>query len=257
MDRKSKITLNRYMQNEMSYMEQYNVSPEEIAYEKEHGAILEDLPITNEEAILLLSQSLKQITLSDVADAFLYSLSTRDMEYRYVLASYVYAVSWFKFDKGKTEEVRKLQRTFYIWLKHCCGGGIWGGIEKPIYYVSEFVHMEKRIPTDEDYRMLKEILTLANSMEEKSTSMMLCRKIMKHKILRCNKREVVGILETLAICGVLETPEHQGFLDVFTPLRGRDTGDLRQSLSYPLNWWHGKNGVNFTNVKRVFNLDML
>lgn len=86
---------------------------------------------------------------------------------------------------------------------------------------------------------------------------MLCKKIMEHKLLNCNKQEVVGILETLAICGILETPEHRGFLDSFTPLKLRDTGDLRQSLSYPLNWWRGKNGVNFDHVKRVFNLDML
>lgn len=65
------------------------------------------------------------------------------------------------------------------------------------------------------------------------------------------------ILETLAICGILETPEHRGFLDSFTPLKLRDTGDLRKSLSYPLNWWRRKNGVNFDHVKRVFNLDML
>lgn len=60
---------------------------------------------------------------------------------------------------------------------------------------------------------------------------MLCKKIMEHKLSSCNKREVVGILETLAICGILETPEHQGFLDSFTPPKLRDTGDLRQSLS--------------------------
>lgn len=178
------------------------------------------------------------------------------MIHRYILASYVYAVCWLKFDKGKTQEVRKIERTFYNWLKYC-GGGIWGVIGKPIYYVSEFVHMEKRIPTDEDYKILKEILSLACSMDEKSTGMMLCKKIMEHKILSCNKREVVGILETLAICGILETPEHRGFMDSFTSLKLRDTGDLRQSLSYPLNWWHGKNGVNFNNVKHIFNLDML
>lgn len=55
MDKKCKRILNKYMENEMNYREQYNVSPEEISYAKDQGAILEDLFITNEEAICLLS----------------------------------------------------------------------------------------------------------------------------------------------------------------------------------------------------------
>lgn len=115
--------------------------------------------------------------------------------------------------------------------------------------------MEKPIPTEEDYRILKDILTLADSMDDKSTGMMLCRKIMKSKILKCNKWEVVGILESLAICGILETAEHRGFLDSFMPEKYRDAGDLRQSLSYPLTWWHGINGVNYDRVKRIFGFE--
>lgn len=34
----------------------------------------------------------------------------------------------------------------------------------------------------------------------------------------------------------------------------RDTGDLRQSLSYPSNWWHGANGVNWENAAGVFGI---
>ena len=51
------------------------LSFEEIAYAKEHGAILEDLSISHEEAIRILTQSLKCISLSDAANSFLYSLS--------------------------------------------------------------------------------------------------------------------------------------------------------------------------------------
>ncbi|MCO7110542.1 hypothetical protein NIA69_17375 [Gemmiger formicilis] len=46
------------------------LSFEEIAYAKEHGAILEDLSISHEEAIRILTQSLKCISLSDAANSF-------------------------------------------------------------------------------------------------------------------------------------------------------------------------------------------
>lgn len=90
MDKKSKKILMHYMDD----VKRNLLSSEEIAYAKEHGAIFEDLPITQKEAICLLSQSLGSISLTDAANSFLYSLSTRDMDYRYILASYVYAVSW-------------------------------------------------------------------------------------------------------------------------------------------------------------------
>lgn len=77
MDKKSKKILMNYMNDTKRNL----LSFEEISYAKEQRAILEDLPISSEEAIYILTQSLKCISLSDVANAFLYSLSTRDMEY--------------------------------------------------------------------------------------------------------------------------------------------------------------------------------
>lgn len=116
--------------------------------------------------------------------------------------------------------------------------------------------MEKRSPSYADLRILREVVSCALSMEEHDTGSMLCKKVAENKILPCNKSEAVGLIETLAVCGILETPEHRGYLDVFTPPLSRDTGDLRQSLSYPLNWWRGGHKVNCGNLRRVFGSDI-
>ncbi len=72
------------------------------------------------------------------------------MEYRYILASYIYAVSWLKFDRGRTDKVpSKLNRTFYNWVKYQVVG-IWGGIGKPIIYLNHFILMDEKIPTNID-----------------------------------------------------------------------------------------------------------
>ena len=248
MDKKAKNILMRYMDDSKRNL----LSSEDIAYAKDNGAILEDLSISYEEALDILKQSFQFISLSDVADSFLYSLSTRDMEYRYVLASYVYAASWLKFDRDKTDKVpSRLNRTFYNWVKYK-GGGIWSDIGKPIFYLDEFTRMDKPRPTDVDKNILREIIAIASAMSDQATGIMLCEKIQESKVLPCNKSEIIGILETLAICGILETPEHKGYLDSFTPPLMRDTGDLRQSLSYPLNWWRGENKVNYDNFCRIF-----
>ena len=170
MDKKSKKILMHYMDDTKRKL----LSFEEIAYAKEHGAILEDLSISHEEAIRILTQSLKCISLSDAANSFLYSLSTRDMEYRYILASYVYAVSWLMFDGGRTDKVpSRLDRTFYNWVKYQ-GGGIWGGIGKPIFYLNEFAHMDKQTPTSTDKNILKEIISISSVMSDHATGIMLC-----------------------------------------------------------------------------------
>ena len=243
----------------MRYMDDIKrelLTADEIAYAKERGAILDDLFISCEQAVSVLSQIFEVVSLADAVEAFLYSLSTRDMEYRYVLASYVYAASWLKFDRGMTDGVpQPLSRTFYNWVRYK-GGGIWGEIGKPIYYLSNFAQAEKRSATYLDRCILHKIVSCALSMDEHATGSMLCRKVAESKVLPCNKSEAVGLMETLSVCGILETPEHRGYLDVFTPPLSRDTGDLRQSLSYPLNWWRGVHKVNYENLRRVFGTDI-
>lgn len=251
MDKKSKKILMRYMDDTKRKL----LLPEEIFYAKEHGAILENLPLSSKKAINTLTQSLKNISLNNAANSFLYSLSTRDMEYRYILASYVYATSWLKFDRGKTDKIPPyLNRTFYNWVKYK-GGGIWGEIGKPIFYLNEFASMNKPIPTDIDKNILNKIIAISSSIDKQATAITLCKKIQENNILPCNKCEIIGILETLAICGILETSEHEGYLNSFTPPLMRDSGDLRQSLSYPLNWWRGENKVNYYNLYKIFNID--
>ena len=141
--------------------------------------------------------------------------------------------------------------TFFNWVKHK-GGGIWGTIGKPIFYLEQFASMERRAVSDADVEIVRSILELADSTEDEASGTALATAIRTAKLLPCNQAEAVGIVETLGICGILEAPGHPGFLRSFTPPLERDTGDLRQSLSYPLNWWRGSDGVNWENLAEVF-----
>ena len=248
MDKKAVQILNRLMDDR----KKHSVSAEELAYARKMGVIVEDRPITLDQAIEVLERVFEAVTLEDAAQAFLYSLSSRDVDYRYILASYVYSNSWFSFDQGLTQELpEKLTGTFFNWVKYK-GGGIWGTIGKPIFYLEQFASTERRVPSDADAGILRSILELADSMEDEARGTALATAIRTAKLLPCNQAEAVGIVETLGICGILDTPGHPGFLHSFTPPLERDTGDLRQSLSYPLNWWYGVDGVNWENAAEVF-----
>lgn len=234
-DKKAKKLFLKYMENKSS------LNHEEVEYIKEKDLLREDIVITEKEFITNLEKILTKISLEEVSNAFLYSLSTRDLDYRYILASYIYARSWLKYDRGKEYKIpKKITPTFFNWVKYC-SGGIWGEIAKPYYYLSEFLNMEKKIPKEEDYQILKKILLFADKFDEE-------------KIFPSNKDEVTGLLETLGICGILETKEHRGFWDSFTPMFERDSGDLRQYFSYPFHWWKGKDRVNYENVKNIFKI---
>ena len=143
--------------------------------------------------------------------------------------------------------------TFFNWVKYY-SGGIWGEIAKPYFYLSEFLNMEKKIPKEEDYQILKEILSFADNFNETKTATMLRNELAKEKLFPSNKDEVTGLLEALGICGILETKEHKGFWNSFTPMFERDSGDLRQYFSYPFHWWKGKDKVNYENVKNIFKI---
>jgi len=236
----------------MDDQKKHSASAEELAYARKMGVVVEDRPITLDQALEVLERCFEAVSQEDAAQAFLYSLSSRDVDYRYILASYVYARSWFSFDRGRAEEVpEKLTGTFFNWVKHK-GGGIWGTIGKPIFFLEQFVSTERRTASDVDVEILRSILELADSMEDEASGTALATTIRTSKLLPCNQAEAVGIVETLGICGILEAPGHPGFLRSFTPPLERDTGDLRQSLSYPVNWWHGAHGVNWENAVEVF-----
>lgn len=248
MDKKAVQILNRLMDDRTKH----SVSAEELAYARKMGVVVEDRPITRDQALDVLTRCFDAVSLEDATQAFLYSLSSRDVDYRYILASFVYARSWLSFDQGRTQEVpQKLTGSFFNWVKHK-GGGIWGTIGKPIFYLEQFASMERRAASDVDVEILRSILELADSMEDEASGTALATAIRTAKLLPCTQAEAVGIVETLGICGILDAPGHLGFLHSFTPRLERDTGDLRQSLSYPLNWWRGANGVNWENAVEVF-----
>lgn len=248
MDKKAVQILNRLMDDR----KKHSVSAEELAYAQKMGVIVEDRSITRDQALDVLERVFEAVSLEDAAQAFLYGLSSRDVDYRYILPSFVYARSWFSFDQGQVDEVpQKLTGSFFNWVKHK-GGGIWGTIGKPIFYLEQFASMEHRAASDVDVEIVQSILELADSMEDEASGTTLATAIRSAKLLPCNQAEAVGIVESLGICGILDAPGHPGFLHSFTPPLERDTGDLRQSLSYPLNWWRGADGVNWENAEGVF-----
>lgn len=80
MDKKAVQILKRLMDDQ----KKHSVSTEELAYARKMGVVVEDRPITHDEAVDVLTRCFDAVSLEDAAQAFLYSLSSRDVEYRYI-----------------------------------------------------------------------------------------------------------------------------------------------------------------------------
>ena len=78
MDKKAVQILNRLMDDQ----KKHSVNAEELAYARKMGVVVEDQPITHDQAIDILEQVFETVSLKDAAQAFLYSLSSRDVDYR-------------------------------------------------------------------------------------------------------------------------------------------------------------------------------
>lgn len=81
------------------------------------------------------------------------------------------------------EEVpEKLTGSFFNWVKHK-GGGIWGTIGKPIFYLEQFTSMERRAASDVDVEIVRSILELADSMEDEASGTAMATAIRTAKLL--------------------------------------------------------------------------
>ena len=133
-DKKAKRLFLKYMENGSS------LNSEEVEYIREKGLLREDIAITKKEFIDNLEKILEKISLEEVSNAFLYSLSTRDLDYRYILASYIYARSWLKYDKGKEYKIPKEIRD--IMFEH-------QGTTLLAYFYNKAKEIDQNVPEEE------------------------------------------------------------------------------------------------------------
>jgi hypothetical protein len=67
------------------------------------------------------------------------------------------------------------------------------------------------------------------------------RELVQH--LASSKPERQVLIEILGYCGILQHPDHPGFLEEFRAFSARQGGG-RGDWTYPVEHWRGRHGVN-------------
>lgn len=244
------------------------ISEENFTLAKEEGYMFDyPVAIDHYEYLKKLRGILELITSEDVANAFLYSLSTRKLEYRSALGSYWYAVSipyhtcnmnlcclcnWSSWKKEPEQYDLAHGVNVYNFERFKWGGVRHTHANYALFDLQEFLKLPKVNPTKQDRKILHEILDCVEQLEPKNKAGKLQKLITKKKILKSNAQEVDIILNILGICGVLASEAYPCYVDRFVDVYHRNPPELTNDRIYPLNRWRVCDGVNKNRYKIVF-----
>ncbi len=226
------------------------------------------LPHTHDEALAKLRIALGKISPSDIANAFLYSLSTRALHYRSALGSYYYALSipdhshadskacyfcdWLKLPDSIDLTLRLPEYNIFNFERYKWGGIRHTCLEYALFDLEQFLLLPKVTPDEKDFSILKSILQTIDELPAQSKAGAYRALITKKKLLKSNKSEVEVLLDILGICGVLSGKDAPCYCNRFVNVYARSPIEHTNDYAYPVNRWHASDGVNEDRFEKVF-----
>jgi len=248
--------------------------PEGAAFEyaKRAGYMFDDLVTRHDTLAENLIELVRRCDITDIADAFLASLTTRRLDLRSALSSYAIA-SRFPRHWLDDSPTRVSPYTGAVFCEVCGGCDIeqrmeinlnvlnferfkWGGVRKldlPYIFfdLAEFEKTEKIAPKPEDYEILQEIISIISKVPDGKRASSLDKRL--SGVFKSNSAERRSLIETLGICGILQPANRMTYFDGFVETRHQEyTGEHRKDWGYPVIWWQGSDGVNDRAVRHYF-----
>lgn len=238
------------------------ISPTDFEYAKAAGLMFEPKTLTHDEAVDWIVDMVARHELATVADAFLTSLSTRRLDLRSALGSYM-VFQHFRPHKEVLSDGRSCQICGLYTGKQEYDLNVlsferhkWGGVRhSDVIYAAMDLELLLREtlpkPRPEDISILANLIEAASLQSPEMTSAKFQTKF--SKILPSNKSERDMLISILGFCNILVTKDHPGYLNKFIPKCERELPNRRfVDMAYPVCWWTGKDGVNRENLNLVF-----
>ena len=238
----------------------------EFALAKEQGYMFDFSPFPpHEESMKRLLALLEQITVQVVADAFLYSLTTRELEYRSALGSYWYgraipphsstcekscACGWCETDKMFGFQLSSRNLTNFNRYKW--GQVNFGNLSAILFDLEQFSKLPRKKPSDRDFQVLRNILSAIKELSPSKKAGAYRDLLSKKKLFPANKQEIGVLLDILGICGVLSSREHPCPYISCKGAYGLPPREHTNDFRYPVSYWHAEDGVNEERFLDVF-----
>ena len=231
---------------------------EDVRYAKQAGVMFEYIQLSHAESVRRAREAVRQIKRQAVADAFVVSLASRQLELRSALGS-------FAVHQHLPEHPFEI-RTDYSHTRDCAVCGDlnfendldlnvlnferfkWGGVrhDQPAYAgfdLQLFQRLPRVTPTSEDIALFKQLLAAMEAVPAKTNNVKLEKYLAK--TIKSNKSERDTVVGILGYCGILATSEHPGFIHSFVPETERHLPQKHNvEMAYPACWWQISEGIN-------------
>jgi len=237
-------------------------SSDEVRVLNEAGLLRPAETLGHKEALDWALRSRANVSAAAVADAFLFSLTSRDLRYRSALGSFAH----LQFMPKHKHECAK---GFHTDICAICGFdenqgtdinfGVlnferhkWGGVRHDhLVYMAYDLELFKSLPVppdqiDEGRQILRCILDALKSSENFSSL-----KSSLGKIVKSNDSERSQLCEILAYAGILQPSDCPAFTDSYIRWDQRGDGRPKSDMNFPLGWWRGC-GYREAGVKHWF-----
>jgi hypothetical protein len=257
------ILLTTFWKNGWKSESMRHVDPDDLAYAKSKRYIFDPVRLSHDQAVAQLIEERERADLCALSNAFLASLSRRQLDARSAIGGYAFA-SKFPDHKFSTSP----QMLIPSGRRRCeyCGRyelkepekidlnvlnferQKWVGVRRddPVYAwldLSLFREISPDEPTNDDRLIMRRILEAAGSMPPDATANMLESTLTG--ALPSSKSERRVLIEILAVCGILQPSNRSGYFGEFTLACERvHTGQHFNDWGYPAIWWRGADGVN-------------
>ncbi|GIE85928.1 hypothetical protein [Actinoplanes regularis] len=194
------------------------------------------------------------VSVEEVGQAFLASLTSRRLDLRSALGSYAVASRLpahpFEERPGhgtcricelypgeQTVDVNVLSFERFKW-----GGVRRYDVGYLAFDLEQFTRAPRRAPTDADLELGRQVLEVLRDNGRKATSTSVLPAL---RMVPGNKDERGTLVEILGACGILETPDHRGYAHGYIPADQRELPSRHHvDCAYPACWWSTAHGVN-------------
>lgn len=210
--------------------------------------------MTHDEALSWALEIGSKVSRMSVANAFLYSLSSRKLEYRSPLGSFSHlqhlekhefqTTGNFKSHNCKTcglvnESKDPINFSVLSFEKYKWGGVRHSNLIYMAYDLEQFLAIGTVVPKEEDYKILASILKTA---KESKNFTALKKNI--SKLIKSNDSEREALCEILAYAGILQPHDYPSYIHSFVEWHIREDEHPRSDMDYPLSCWQGNDYVD-------------
>lgn len=267
MDKKARKILFEYFWSSSGWKPETSrhLSPEDFEYAKTHGAMYDPISVAHDPLIQRAQAAVNAVSKGKVASAFVASLARRCLDVRSSISSYALLMNLPNHLQSPTEYSPNQCSICGVFVKQSeyledisilsFERHKWGGVrlDQILYATLDlewFVQSAEVDPTDADVSLLSSMLDAIRRLPANVSAASLETHL---KFLPSNKSERDVLIAILGIAGILETPDHPGYVSGFRNYVDRVSPNRRfVDMTYPACWWESKYGLNERAVEYWF-----